>query len=80
VELAGQEWTGQVPAYFRIDARLAYRFNHPKYSGQVSLDIQNVTSKANVNSVGYDPVSNSTYFRKYDGVSFIPILAVQFDF
>jgi hypothetical protein len=77
---AGEEWSGQVPAYFRIDARMAYRFNNPKYAGNISLDIQNLTSKANVNSVGYDPVLNSTYFRVYDGASFIPVLAFQFDF
>lgn len=80
VEWKGHEWTGQVPAYFRLDTRVAYRFNHPKYAGQVSLDIQNLTSKANVNSVGFDPVLNTTYFRRYDGASFIPVLAVQFDF
>ncbi|MFZ5999059.1 MAG: TonB-dependent receptor [Bacteroidota bacterium] len=80
VEQAGSEWTGQVPSYFRTDVRFVYRFNSTKYAGQVSLDIQNLTSKANVNSVGYDPVANKTYFRTYDGVSFIPVLAVQFDF
>jgi hypothetical protein len=80
VEMQGAEWSGQVPNYFRTDFRMVYRFNSTRYSGQVSLDIQNLTSKANVNSVGYDPVANKTYYRTYDGVSFIPVLAVQFDF
>ena len=80
VELDGAQWSAQAPNYFRLDTRVSYRFNKPKFTGLISLDIQNVTSRANVVSIGYDPATNKTYNRTYDGASLIPILAFQLDF
>lgn len=80
VPLANAWWEGQVDPYWRIDARLAYRYNAPKLSGSISLDIQNLTSRKNISSVGYDAASNSLNFRRYPGGDFIPVLAFQFDF
>lgn len=80
VPLAGAWWDGQVDPYWRIDARLAYRYNAPKLSGAISLDIQNLTSRKNISSVGYDGATNALYFRRYPGGDFIPVLAFQFDF
>jgi hypothetical protein len=80
VTLAGQEWSGQVPVYFRIDARIAYRYNAKRFSGSISLDIQNLTSHQNINAVAYNAVANTLDFRNYPGGDFIPVLAFQFDF
>ncbi|MEZ4898596.1 MAG: TonB-dependent receptor [Saprospiraceae bacterium] len=80
VALQGASWEGQVPAYQRLDARISYRFNRQKYSGILSLDIQNVLSKKNINSVGYDAVRNYLYYRQYPGGDFIPVLSYQVDF
>ena len=80
VMLAGQEWSEQVPAYFRIDARIAYRYNAKRFSGSISLDIQNLTSQKNINAVAYNAVDNLLEFRNYPGGDFIPVLAFQFDF
>lgn len=80
VPLAGAWWDGQVDPYWRVDARLAYRYNAPKLSGSISLDIQNLTSRKNISSVGYDAANNALFFRRYPGGDFIPVLAFQFDF
>lgn len=80
VPLAGASWEGQVPAYKRMDARIAYRFNRLRYSGIISLDIQNVLSTKNISSVGYDAVRNELYYRQYPGGDFIPVLSYQVDF
>lgn len=69
----------QIPAYFRIDARIAYRFNAKKVSGNISLDIQNVLNYANNNGVGYNAETNELYFRNHTS-GFVPVLAFQFDF
>lgn len=80
VQLAGAEWSEQVPAYMRVDARLAYRYNAKKFSGSISLDIQNLTSRRNINAVAYDATTNQLVNRNYPGGDFIPVLAFQFDF
>ena len=80
VELEGAQWSEQVNPYFRVDTRIAYRFNSKRWAGNLSLDIQNVTSQKNTNAIGYDPIDNTTYFRNYPGGDFIPVLGFQFDF
>lgn len=80
VQLAGQEWSEQVPAYMRIDARIAYRYNAKRFAGSISLDIQNLTSRKNINAVGYNALTNELEERNYPGGDFIPVLAFQFDF
>ncbi len=80
VELEGAQWSAQVPAYMRFDGRIAWRKNRPRYTFNLSLDIQNLSGRDNINSVGYDPLRNATYFSAYDGSDFIPILGAQWDF
>ena len=80
VMLAGEEWSAQVPAYKRVDARIAYRYNAKRFSGSISLDIQNLTSERNINAVAYNSLDNALEFRNYPGGDFIPVLAFQFDF
>lgn len=73
------EYEGQVPAYRRLDTRVAYRFNKRKLSGNISLDFQNVLNYLNPTSIGYNAAKNETFFV-YNGSGFIPVLTTQFDF
>ena len=79
VPLEGKEWTSQVTPYFRIDSRIAYRFNKKGFFGNLSLDIQNVTSHRNISFVSYDAVANKLNFTRFGG-GFIPVLSFQMDF
>lgn len=69
----------RIPNYFRIDARIAYRFNSRKLAGNVSLDIQNVLNRPNNNGVSYDATNNVLFFRTHSS-GLVPVLAFQFDF
>jgi hypothetical protein len=79
VALKNADFAGQVPAYQRLDTRIAYRFNARKVSGNIALDFQNALNRINPTSVGYDAATNSTYIQ-YRGSGFIPLLSCQFDF
>jgi CarboxypepD_reg-like domain len=79
IPLAGAEWTKQAAPYFRIDPRVAYRFNKNKYAGSISLDIQNVTNHRNISSLAYNPVTNALYSSLQPG-SFTPVMSFQYDF
>jgi hypothetical protein len=69
----------QIPAYFRIDTRIAWRYNSRRVSGNISLDIQNVLNYRNPNNVSYDATNNELFFRNHTS-GFVPVLAFQFDF
>lgn len=79
IPIAGKEWTSQVTPYFRIDSRIAYRFNKKGFFGSVSLDIQNVTNHRNISFVSYDAIANKLNFTRFGG-GFIPVLSFQMDF
>lgn len=72
-------WEEQVNPYFRIDSRISYRYNKPKFAGVISLDIQNVMNKKNNNRAGYDAVNNVLTFRNHPS-GLIPVLSFRFDF
>lgn len=72
-------WEEQVEPFFRIDARLAYRFDKEKYAANISLDVQNVMNRQNTNGVAYDASEQMIYFRTHPS-GLIPILSFQFDF
>jgi hypothetical protein len=80
VPLAGSFWASQVGPYSRIDSRISYRYNKRRYSGSISLDIQNLTNRRSPNSVAYNAETNQLEFRNFDGGSFIPVLSFVFDF
>ena len=73
-------WEAQVTPYSRIDSRISYRFNKKRLSGSISLDIQNLTNKKNLNGVSYNAATNELSFRNFDGGEFIPVLNFVFDF
>ncbi len=80
VPLANSFWASQVTPYSRIDSRISYRFNKKRLSGSISLDIQNLTNKKNLNGVSYNAETNELRFNNFDGGEFIPVLNFVFDF
>ena len=74
-----QLYSARVPNYFRIDTRIAYRYNSPRLSGNISLDIQNIENRKNPNGVAYDNETNSLQIRTHNS-GLVPVLAFQFDF
>lgn len=79
VELQNADFSGQVPAYRRLDARFAYRYNARKLSGNISLDIQNVFNRINASSVSYN-AENNTMSIFYGSSGLVPVITFQFDF
>jgi hypothetical protein len=71
--------TGQLPNYYRLDARLQYRYNAKKLAGSISLDLQNALNHINASGVSYDAKTNTTKVE-HRGGGLIPVLAFQFDF
>jgi len=70
----------QMPAYQKIDGRIAYRFSRPKLAMNISLDMSNLTGHKNPNSVGYDASLNQLFYYYHSGNDFIPLLSIQMDF
>lgn len=79
VEMKDADFSAQVPAYRRLDARFAYRYNARKLSGNISLDIQNLFNRINASSVYYDAKSNTTGIF-YGSSGLVPVITFQFDF
>ena len=69
----------QIPNYFRIDTRIAYRYNGERVSGNISLDIQNILNRQNASGIGYDS-NNNELFLRYHTSGLVPVIAFQFDF
>lgn len=80
IPLAGKEMTAQIPAYWKFDGRIAYRFNRPNWAMNISLDVSNFTGHKNVKEAGYNSVTNEVYYHYHDGVDLIPLLTIQVDF
>lgn len=70
----------RMPAYWKLDGRLAYRFSTQKTAMNISLDMSNLTGHKNPNSVGYDSKLNELFFYYHSGNDFIPLLSIQVDF
>lgn len=79
VPLEGAAFEGQVPPYFRIDARISFRRNGKRTSSILSLDIQNVLNRPNPNNIRYNAVENALEFRNHPS-GLIPVLSYQLDF
>lgn len=62
----------QNPAYFRTDINVNIKWNRPKYSSTLSLDIQNVTNRQNYYNQYFDPTKGSIQTAYQAGL--IPIL------
>lgn len=78
VEDISQLNQAQIPAYFRIDARIAYRKSTKKFAYTISIDVQNASSRRNVRDQIYDPTTQSISFSLQSGL--VPVLSFQADF
>ncbi len=68
----------QIPAYFRVDGRVAYRKNLPKVAYTVALDVQNASARRNVRDQIYDPTTQNIGFSYQSGL--VPVISFQLDF
>ncbi|PLX05450.1 MAG: TonB-dependent receptor [Marinilabiliales bacterium] len=68
----------KTPDYFRIDIGASYRKNNPNWSWIVSLNIQNVTNRANVWGEYYDVERKSV--EEIYMVGLIPVLNFKVEF
>jgi hypothetical protein len=80
IALEGQEMTGQIPAYWKLDGRIGYRFSRPEWAMSISLDIANFTGHKNAKAAGYNANTNEVFYHYHDGVDLIPLLSIQVDF
>jgi len=80
VALAGAEMTSQMPPYWKVDGRIAYRFNRPKWAMNISVDISNITGHKNPSDVGYNANTNLMYYTFHSGMDLIPLFSFQVDF
>lgn len=68
----------QNPAYFRTDIRLSMRWNRKHLTSTLSLDIQNITNRKNVDNQYYDPYKGKMVTAYQVGL--IPILNYKVEF
>ncbi len=73
-----RRYTQQVKDYARVDVRLSFRRDRPKYSSTISLDIQNVTNRQNVFNRYYDVIAQNMT-NSYQ-VGLIPVLNYRAEF
>jgi hypothetical protein len=55
-------YTEKFSDYFRLDLRLAYRIDNPRYSQEFAFDVQNLTNRANPLYMQYNPETGKTEF------------------
>ncbi|MEO1715405.1 MAG: TonB-dependent receptor, partial [Bacteroidota bacterium] len=67
--------TEQLPAYFRVDARLIYRWEKPNRTSSLFLDIQNASNQQNTAFFYYDPEQDVILEQRQLGL--IPILSYR---
>lgn len=61
--------------YVRIDLRINYRINKPKYAATLSLDLQNTTNRGNVFNYFYD--SNTGQLQANEQLGLVPVLNLR---
>jgi hypothetical protein len=78
VELPGEAYTQKLPDYFRWDASVLVKFNFNKWAFGISLDVQNVINRKNVNSYYFDPYLNTIRTSYMFGI--MPVFNFKFEF
>jgi outer membrane receptor protein involved in Fe transport len=68
----------KAPNYFRLDFQFSYRWNKPKFSSELKLDVQNVFDQQRIIGYSFDPRRNIIYSRETG--SFLPVLSFKVDF
>ena len=78
VFLEDQAFSEQLPSYFKIDVRISWQKDTPRYSSVWSLDLQNATNRQNVAYQYYDTVQREVLTQYQLGL--IPILTYRIEF
>lgn len=78
VYVEDQLFTQQLPAYFRSDLRLSWKKDRPRSTRTLSLDIQNLTNRANVAGQFFDVESGLVKTAYLTGL--IPVLSYRVAF
>lgn len=68
----------QMPDYWRVDLRFAYKINRAKFASIIALDIQNATAHKNVWKQDYD-VDKQQITYIYQS-SIVPVISYRIDF
>jgi hypothetical protein len=71
-------YSEQLPAYFRLDTRISFTKNRKRSTSTVSIDVQNLTNRANFYQPLYDNATKSIRFDTQMGL--IPILNWRLEF
>lgn len=69
--------------YFRLDFKINLKFNRPKVTHEVALDLVNILRTQNILSITYAPVPgdpNAVPFRENYQLGFLPIFYYKIDF
>lgn len=74
----GHTFGPRMDDYFRIDVRVSFRKNKPRYTRTFALDIQNVLSRQNEGYAYYDFFKDEVITRTQLGI--IPVLVYRIDF
>lgn len=78
VEITSEAFTQKLPDYFRWDASVLLKFNFNKWAFGITLDVQNVINRKNVNSYFYDPYLNDIRTTYMFGI--MPVFNFKFEF
>lgn len=73
-----EAFTLQNPSYFRTDLRLSMKWNKKNRTNTLSIDLQNVTNRANVFTQSYDVSKGNVRYYYQNGL--IPILNYKVEF
>jgi hypothetical protein len=66
------------PAYNRLDFQLSFKWNKPKISSELKIDIQNVFGGQRTIRYSYDPQRKTIYARTTGSI--VPIISYNIDF
>lgn len=76
--LQNQRNTIEFDKYYRLDASIYYRINRKKVAHIISLDIQNITNRANIYDEYFNP--NTGLFEKEYQLNLLPLLNYRIEF
>ncbi len=68
----------QYAPYFRLDGRLSYKWNRPKFTAEFAFDVQNITKHQNVMMETFNPDTNTLEYNYQFGLFYVFLLRFQF--
>jgi hypothetical protein len=77
---AGATYESQLPVFYRLDAGINFRKNHPGYSWIVMLDIQNATDRKNVFRKRFSYNKGSVIENNILSLGIVPVFNFRIEF